>query len=200
MVRAGDKTLETGFAIWTWSYAVPRIGGEEPMLTIQEYFGQLKDDTIQRMFATGYNVPKDVMQRLRFNYLFVPDKPPMCYLIVLLYLHFFSAFQNPKEKHTQILLNTEVLDQAYDRMKKFYLGWSPNLQNSAQIPRRWLKEVFASMNQIGMNPVVVPFPRTKTPLKFVCAKIENPPKRGSKGKKPAKKTQATTTLENWMEK
>jgi hypothetical protein len=197
MITSGDKSLETGFAIWTWSYTVPRVGGEEPVLTIQEYFGSLQGGTIQQMFAAGYTVPKEVMQHLRFNYLFVPEKPPMCYLIVLLYLHFFSAFQSPKEKHTAIQLNTQILDQAYERMKKFYLGWSPNLQNSSQIPRYWLKEAFAAMNRIGMNPVVIPFPRTKTPLEFVCAKIGSP-RKGGKGKPKAKKEQAGTTLENWL--
>lgn len=197
MISSGDNSLQTGFAIWTWSYTVPRVGGEEPALTIQEYFGKLQDGTIQQMFSSGYTVPKEVLQRLRFNYLFIPDKPPMCYLIVLLYLHFFSAFQNPKEKHTAIQLNTSILDQAYERMKKFYLGWSPNLQNSSQIPRGWLKEAFAAMSQIGINPIVVPFPRTKTPLQFVCAKI-GIPRKGGKGKTKTKKEQAGMTLENWL--
>lgn len=199
MIAVGDKTLETGFAIWTWSYTVPRVGGEEPILTIQEYFGRLQDDTIQRMFATGYNVPRDVMQRLRFNYLFIPDKPPMCYLIALLYIHFFSAFQNPKEKHTAIQLNTEVLNQGYERMKKFYLGWSPERKDSAQIPRVWLKEAFAVMNQIGLNPVIVPIPRTKTQLEFVCARIGTQRETKATGKKTTKETQAMS-LENWFQK
>lgn len=198
---SGDRTLEDGFAIWSWRYSVPRRTeeGGEPTLFVQQFAGHLNNSEVEPTLGNGYRLSEKDMTVNRQKYLFIPDKPPVQYTIIFLLLNVLSGFYDAKEKKTEVELNEVMLDVAYDRAKELYLGWSPEREESSQVARAWLKEAFTKMGRIGMEVVSLPFKPRRPPLEYICDKLGNPPPtRIGKTKRLKSKRGVGTTLDRYL--
>lgn len=201
MTSSGDSTLSSGFAVWSWSYSVPRKSeeGTEPVLVIQPFEGALQNQSIASMIGHGYKIPPEVMRSDRQKFFFIPDKPPVQYTMAFVLVHPLSFFQDPTKKRSVVNLNeSTVFDVAYELANKLYMGRSPEDGNDASFPGNWMKEAFSKLSLIGLDTVTLPFKPRKTILKYICDRLRNPPKKPSpKGTKPRTKPNGER-LDKWF--
>jgi hypothetical protein len=124
----GQRNIFLGsVAIWKWFFAHSRKnqgnGGSSDALWISNAFGKSGNHALDSLVsaASGYRVPKDVLELNKYLYRFTKDKPPVQYTIATLLLHVFSSLRSKSEKEV-IPITMNLADIIYERSKSFFPG------------------------------------------------------------------------------
>jgi len=195
LLKSGDNTLSSGFAIWSWAYIRPLKSGSsrEQSLLVQQFHGDLRNEEIVSLIGNEYTVPEDALKSGRATYLFIPEPPPEIYTMIFLIQHVLSSFTNPGERKTVVNLNNAVIDAGQK------LGSSLMMGNGSGKVRQWVKAAVAKMKGIGLDPIRMPL-NPKKPLEdFLCEKLLQPSGRRTQGRGGRwGKAKGESRLDEWL--
>ncbi len=168
---------EKGFAVWAWSIGLPKGSNLKAVeeMRLQCVHGKTANRELEKLIQTpgGIRIPHEVLEFLRFKYLFTKEKPPVQYTMAVLLLHVFTSFQ--KNTHSSEVLNItrSMLDMIYDRAKTFFPGWGHATEATIQTKKAWIQEAIDKFVAIKMNIVKLPLSRTRKQVQeILCERLE----------------------------
>lgn len=168
---------EKGFAVWAWSIGLPKGSNLKAVeeMRLQCVHGKTANRELEKLIQTpgGIRIPHEVLEFLRFKYLFTKEKPPVQYTMAVLLLHVFTSFQ--KNTHSSEVLNItrNMLDMIYDRAKTFFPGWGHATEATIQTKKAWIQEAIDKFVAIKMNIVKLPLSRTRKQVQeILCERLE----------------------------
>ena len=99
------------FSIWYWTITAPRNSERKEEMRLLHAYGATGNNPLQSLInqAGGVVISEDVLTSLRFTNVFVRQKPPVQYSIVLLIQNVFSAlplFKEQERDRYQVPLDT----------------------------------------------------------------------------------------------
>jgi len=127
-----------GFAIWGWILNPAKRGKREEEMRFLHCFGGTGNSQLETMIGQtgGIVVTQDVLRYLRFTFAFIPEKPPIQYMMAILIQNVFPSFQRSVEKDEYKL----DIDLIYERAKSFFPSWHEFDAETIQTKRRWIIE------------------------------------------------------------
>jgi hypothetical protein len=170
------------FSIWHWLRHEAREGEGKEEMRLQHAYGTTRDSALQKLIEqpAGILVPDEVLMTLRFTNVFVRQKPPVQYTIVLLIQNVFSALPPPGGLGRRFY---EVdLDVTYRKANALFPPWWENDVTTVQVKRGWIKEALDTLVNLKLIKEIpgkpdsysIPIPTlpTKKPLQdAVCQKL-----------------------------
>ena len=198
LIKQGNSFLES-VAIWKWFFAHPRkdqaSGGGSDALWISKVFGRSGSNALDSLVSTasGYRVPKDVLELNKYLYRFTKDKPPVQYTIATLLLHVFSSLRSKSEKEI-VSITMSLADIIYERSKSFFPG--SESAESIQVRKQWIREALQALVNAGFKEVSIPFMMKGRLDENVCNMLLKKSKGGRKGAGMPKVKKPKTTNMN----
>ncbi len=172
------------FSVWYWTITAPRNSERKEEMRLLHAYGATGNNSLQRLIseAGGVVVPEDVLTSLRFTNVFVRQKPPVQYSMVLLIQNVFSAL--PPIQGAGERRRYEVpLDIIYEKTNALFPPWWESTTETVQVKRSWIKEaldILANLKVIdriqGTDSYSIPIPtvvtRKATLAELICKKLE----------------------------
>lgn len=185
--ETGDSFFSSGLAVWQWIISSTKDRNEA--MWLQHVTGATRNNAVEACIHSpgGIQVSEEVLDYLRWQHLFIRDKPPVQYTIMCL-LHYVLPREPDKEKYA---IN---LDIVYQRANSFFPGWWEETEKTTQLKRKWVKEALDTlvrMRLIEVDPAnkesyIIPSAvfRKKRPLKLICRKLVGMERRQPRGRPP----------------
>jgi len=176
-VRQDDEKFFTspGFSVWQWIMGSTKEDREDSMW-LQRVYGKTRNTNLEELADTpgGIRITEDVLRFLRFQHMFVRDKPPIQYVIVFLVQHVLP-------KQPDVSSYDIELEIVYDRANSFFPGWWEAAEETRQVKRELVKEALNRMvdmryiTKIGQDKYQIPnsLLGKKRLLDDVCRRLEN---------------------------
>ena len=111
---------------------------------LQRVFGKTRNANLERLADTpgGVRITEDVLRFLRFQHMFVRDKPPVQYVIIFLVQHILP-------KQPDVSSYNIGFDIVYDRANSFFPGWWEAAEKTRQIKRDLIREALNRSVDLG---------------------------------------------------
>ncbi|MEM3394323.1 MAG: hypothetical protein QXY79_04685 [Candidatus Methanomethylicia archaeon] len=153
-----------GFSIWTWCIELEKSTGREEFRFRCEY-GKTRNITLEKLINQkgGLVVPPEVLEYLGRKYLFIKDKPPIQYMMEVLYLHVFPSIKQASLKEVNV-------DEVYEYMKGLFPGWHFATEESIQAKKIWIREAIEKFRQLKIDKLPIKRPRKEFKT-WICQKL-----------------------------
>ena len=138
------------FSIWYWTISTPRENERKEEMRLVHAYGGTRNSVLQQLIGQpgGIPIPEDVLMMLRFTNLFIREKPPVQYTIVLLIQNVFSALPPPHRIGRRYY---EVsLDLIYQKANSLFPPWWEDAVETRQVKRGWIKEALDTLVKLQM--------------------------------------------------
>lgn len=187
------------FAIWSWTITAVRGNERLEEMRILLQYGRTRNAPLQQLIEEpgGIVSPEQVLTTLRFTQLFVRQKPPVQYTIVLLIQNVFTALPPPPFRGEAKDYRVD-LDTIYRKTNALFPPWWENDVQTVQVKKQWVREALDTLVGIdlvkkepgGRDSYIIPIPTLKTrkPLhEAICEKLTSLEKvRRPRGRPPGK--------------
>jgi len=175
-----DFLGKEGFAVWSWTITLPKMGERKEELRLFPVYGRTRNQKIETLInqSGGILFSEDVLTYLRFSFTFVRQKPPIQYVMTILIQNIFPSFQQKPDRDFYEI----HIDLIYERAKAFFPSWHKYNAETVQIKRRWIREALEKLWELKLCEKIlgkpdwwrIPIPtlRTRKPIQSVlCKKI-----------------------------
>lgn len=163
-----------GFAVWQWIVSSTREEMRPEAMWLQPVMGATRNSSVEQLIhsAGGIQISEDVLTHLRFQHMFVRDKPPVQFTIIFLTHHIL-----PKTEKESYEIS---LDTIYQRANSFFPPWWESAEKTVQVKRQWIKEalemlVEMKLVEVGSKEETYRVPsallRKHNALNFFCKKL-----------------------------
>lgn len=204
------------FSIWSWTISTERKDPTKEEMRLQNMYGAIRNVYLQNKINEpgGILIDERVLMALRFSCMFIRQKPPVQYTIILLTQNVFSALQHPLSIDIR---EYEVdLDLIYKKANELFPPWWENDVKTIQLKRSWIKEALDTLvmikliNNIPEKKDSYSIPIPTLPIRkqadiTICKKIEAAQKKAIRHrglhyipKSPKKKPSGTRSLKDYL--
>jgi hypothetical protein len=171
------------FSIWSWTITAVRGNEREEEMRIIHMYGATRNKPLQQLVrqTAGIALPEKVLTMLRFTQLFVRQRPPVQYTMVLLLQNVFTALPPPPFRGEARDYHAD-LDTVYQKTNALFPPWWESDVRTVQVKKDWVREALDKMVEIdlikkgpgGSGSYIIPIPTLKTrkPLhEAICERI-----------------------------
>ena len=171
-----DFLKSEGFVVWAWMMVHKKQTGRDALdeMRLECEYGKARNKELERSISEpgGIIVSSDVLTHLRSIYLFTKEKPPVQYMMGVLFMHVFSAFQRTDYQEQTIDLRHVNIEDIYTFMKNLFPGWHDATAETVQAKKGWIKEGIEKFIRLKFS-ITLPYRRIrKPPYEWICEKLQ----------------------------